>query len=154
MRKLLTAFSFVLFGVLIFSCGETSHPYGDIIAYKYNHGFRYELQLPYHVEGRGNVHQLNLKRYAYEDADWFYLDTLHGRISAQAFVFTFYQRKTEYPWKKSNIEGYIDFLNGTTVTVNFQFFDSARTSQPKPYRLNGTYKLIIRQDTAAVIERD
>ncbi|GAA4746074.1 hypothetical protein GCM10023229_27610 [Flavisolibacter ginsenosidimutans] len=76
MRKLLAVLLFLLLVALVAFCGEESHSYGEVRAYKYYNGYNYELQLPYHVEGRGNIHQLHLKRYAYEDTDLIYVDTL------------------------------------------------------------------------------
>jgi hypothetical protein len=140
--------------MLLFSCGQTKKSNGKIIAYKYGHGFNYELQLPYHVVGRGNVHQLNFKRYEYDDADWIYIDSLKGRKNADAFVFTFYQRKTEYPWNNSNIMGHIDFINDTTVILDLRFYDSTVMKLGNVYWFNGTYKLEVRQDSAALIEKD
>ncbi|MEO6454961.1 MAG: hypothetical protein ABIN97_12845 [Ginsengibacter sp.] len=156
MQRLFTVGSFFLSSLTFYSCGSTSKSYNEIIAYRYSN-FKYELQLKYHTTGRGNIHQLNLSKYEYDRSDWIYLNSLNGKINADSLVFTNYQRKTEYPWKQSALKGDIQFPNDTTVKLNFQlpiYDDSAKIISYVPYRFNGIYKLIIKQNTAAIIDGD
>jgi hypothetical protein len=156
MQKLLTILFFISSCITLCSCGSSSKPYNQIIAYKYSK-FNHELQLKYHVIGRGNVHQLSLSKYEYDRSDWIYLNSLKGKIDADSLILTNYQRMTDYPWKQENLKGYIQILNDTTIKLNLQlpfYNDNNRITSYAPYEFNGTYKLEIRQDTTGIIDKD
>ena len=144
----------------MYSCfgGSRDIPPTEIVIYKYNDSFKYEAQIKYHFVGRGNVHApLDSKKFDFEEYDWIYLNSIKGRINADSLVFTSYQRKTKYPWSSSNLRGYMDFINDTAVKLDFQFYgydDSSKKETTIPYRFNGTYKLIVKQDTVPLLEKD
>ena len=146
----------IVTSLLLFSCGWTSKPASEIIAYKY-HDFTYELQLKYHTKGRGNVHQLNLSKYEFDESDWIYLNAISGIVNADSLIFTHYQRKTKYPWNQSALKGNVEFTNDSTIKIDLQIPHYNGTSKIQAYgsyEFNGTYKLVVRQDTALFNEND
>ena len=150
MRTLLIIVTYLLISSILISCGSTSTPYPEIIAYKYR-DFNYELQLKYHVKGRGNVHTLSLSKYEFDVSNWIYLNSLKGQIETDSLALTYEQRKTEYPWKQRGLKGNVTFMNDTTVKINLQlagYDDSDKIIGYGPYEFNGTYKLRVRQDTS------
>lgn len=55
-------------------------PYGYAEVYELVKG-KYHIRLPYHVEGRGNIHSpFEYKKYEYDAAKWFVLDSITGVI--------------------------------------------------------------------------
>jgi hypothetical protein len=50
----------------------------------------------------------------------------------------------------------MDFINDAAVKLDFQFYgyeDSSKKETTIPYRFNGTYKLIVKQDTVPLIQK-
>lgn len=134
----------------------TRKQYSGITAFNYK-DYKYELQLKYHTTGRGNIHTFSLSKYEFDDADWIYTNTLSGRVDAKDLIFTHYQRKTEYPWKQSELKGYVQFYGDTLAIIALEipwYNDSSKVDHWVKYEFNGTYSLTIKNDTIPLIERD
>jgi hypothetical protein len=123
--------------------------YPEIIARNYS-DYKYELNIKYHVRGQGSFYNFSLARWEGDDYHWIYLNSLVGCIEADSLVFTRYKQKTEYPWKQSDLKGYIEFLNDTLLNIDFQFphyNDTGKVEYYRPYEFNGLFKLTVMQDT-------
>jgi hypothetical protein len=156
MTKSSISFCPLIISLLLSSCGSTSKPANEIIAYKY-HSFKYELQIKYHTKGRGNIHQLSLSKYEFDASDWIYLNALKGNVPADSLVLTHFQRKTEYPWNQSLLKGRVEFKDDSTIKIDFKmpnYNDSGKVQFYEPYEFNGIYKLIVRQDTSVYNDDD
>jgi hypothetical protein len=138
------------------SCNTTRTSNEELIVYNYSNNYKYEIELKYHTKGRGNIHSFSLSKYEFDQWDWMYLNSIHGRIDASNMIFTHYQRKTEYPWSQSKLKGYIEF-NGDTANINLQmphYNDSSIVDHWDEYEFNGKYKLTMKQVTAPLLEID
>lgn len=138
------------------SCGSVRTPYKEITAYDFDE-YKHELQLKYHVKGRGNIHTYSLAKYEFDDFDWIYTNSLKGKIEADSLIFTHYQRKTKYPWKQSKLDGYIEVLSDTSIVFNLLmpiYDDSSNVTSWEPYHFNGTYTLQKKQGTAPLLEKN
>jgi hypothetical protein len=138
------------------SCGSVRKPFKEILVYDYGE-FQHELQLKYHTKGRGNIHTYSLAKYELDDFDWIYTNRLEGKIEADSLGFSHYQRKTEYPWKQSKLKGHIEVLSDTSIVVSLlmpRYDDSSNVSSWEPYQFNGTYRLIKKEGTLPLVEKD
>ncbi|PVY35628.1 hypothetical protein [Pontibacter virosus] len=138
------------------SCGSVRKPYKEILAYDYGE-FQHELRLTYHTKGRGNIHTYSLAKYEFDDFDWIYTNKLEGKIEADSLVFSHYQRKTEYPWKQSKLKGHIEVLSDSSIVVSLlmpRYDDSNNVKSWEPYQFNGAYRLIKKEGTGPLVEKD
>ncbi len=102
-----------------------------------------EIKIPYIVEGRGNVHQLNMDEYKFERSDWIYFSKFYSSISADSLVLTHERGKTGYPWKQSKLRGAIT-VQDSLITINFKlpiYSQGGEITAWKDYEFNGNYKL-------------
>jgi hypothetical protein len=117
---------------------------------------RIELELRYHVEGRGNVHTLSLSKYQHENSDWLYTGNAPGVIDATGVVLTNRRKKTEFPWSISPLQGRL-LLDGRLLVVDLRVPVYAGGNEVVGYRsyeFNGKYPVVegdcaMRRDNAS-----
>lgn len=149
MRLIITIF--ICLG-LTSSCYMTSKPYSEINVYKYSNGYKYEVQIKYQTKGRGNIHNFNLKKYEYKGYDWFYVNTINGRLYPDSLLFTQFQRKTDSPWAVKNLKGYIEFVNDS-LNIDLYFYNQENPNEKElPYEFNGKYRVKINNYIAPLID--
>ncbi len=104
--------------------------------------FNFEIEIPIHNEGRGNVHTFDVSKYEFDSQHWIYVDKITGEINASDIVLTYERDKTNSPWKQSNLKGAIGFSRDS-LTINLQtpIYVSASNTPEKweDCRFNGTY---------------
>jgi hypothetical protein len=128
--------------VLIFSCYRLEKTAGIAYWSPYKSDSM-EIKIPYRVKGKGNVHQLNLKDYEFNDADWIYLSKVPQSTNADKLLLTHERGKIIYPWIQSNLRGKINILD-STLTINLQlpiYNDSGKIERWEEYKFNGIYNL-------------
>ena len=115
---------------------------------------KYELQIGYHVKGRGNIHTYSMSKYEYDGFDWIYLNKLTGEIVADSMIFTHYSGGTKYPDKQSDLKGHIKFLEDTTVLIDLQmpvYKDTCNKADHwENWEYNGKYKLKITNEVSSM----
>jgi len=149
MQKILI-FSFVLF--LLSSCYRSTKLIG-ITAYNCNI-YKYEIQIKTHTEGRGSIHNpFDLTKYELDDYEWIYVNSIKGQVPSDSIAFTYEQRRIKYPWRKTNLYGYIGFSNDS-IFIDLHFYDREDTTRNDlPYTYNGKYKLKVINDTITRFEK-
>ncbi|HZH94850.1 MAG TPA: hypothetical protein VEY06_03155 [Flavisolibacter sp.] len=103
-----------------------------------------EIKIPFVVKGRGNVHQLTLDEYEFEQSDWIYFLKFRENITADSLALTHERGKTSYPWIQSNLKGNIT-IQDSLLTINFQlpiYSQAGEITAWKAYDFNGVYDLI------------
>jgi hypothetical protein len=157
LRYMKFQFVFLIFNAfLIYSCGSKSVVSQNLNVYNYDSN-KYEIAIHYHVMGRGNVHRpFDFSKYEYDRWHWIYTNKIEGKILADKMVFTFYQRKTEYPWSQSQLRGYVEFKDDSALINLFMpnYNDSNKITGWEPYEFNGRYGLIIKNENAPIMDKE
>jgi protein associated with RNAse G/E len=106
--------------------------------------YKFELEIPIHVKGRGNIHTLDIKKIEFENSDWIYTNTINGKVTASEIIFTNYYQKTDPPWIQSNLRGYLEFF-ADSVSINLEIpryiDDDSIPEKWIDYNYNGKYLL-------------
>jgi hypothetical protein len=133
----------------------TRQKFTRITAYNYE-DYKYELQIKYHTKGRGNIHTYSLSKYEFDDSDWIYTNIINGRVDASDLIFTHHQRRTESPWKQSELRGYVQFSGDTLAIIALEmplYNDSSKVDHWEKYEFNGTYSLTVKNEKIPLIEK-
>jgi hypothetical protein len=135
----------ILCSVIISGCCQRTTAYGFVNVKKINaERYKYEIEIPYHFEGRGNIHApFDLSKYEQETAVWIYINKTNGKIDANDLALTDYKGKVDYPWPQTDLRGYLEFT-GDILILNFQVPYYKETETPdhwEPYKFNGKYKV-------------
>jgi hypothetical protein len=136
----------VILGLAIGGCGLVlssydEKPYGEINVSSSSTIGRYALPIRYHITRRGgNVHDFNdLSKYEEDRTEWLYLDSLSGKISANAIVYKLFAGdKMTRP-----IQGYIE-ISDNLVKINLEmpvYENGKATDKWTNYKFNGTYRM-------------
>lgn len=154
-RRHLLYIAIISFSLLLSSCYQRTQ-YWRAIAYRYSDSsFKYEIQLAYHEYRRGNIHNSSLEKHESEGSDWMYLHSLSGTIGADSIVFTNHQRGITFPWKQSDLKGNLEFVGDTLLLINLQipdYKDGVHVDHWDPWKYNGSYSLMVKNDTAPLLE--
>ena len=125
---------------LLFSAYEEK-PYEEVMVFPSDAYGSYALQIAFHVTRRGgNVHDFNdLSKTEENRADWLYLNSLEGRVNADAIVYKLFRGDTLL----RPLRGSVEFSNGS-IMINLQtpiYKDGKLTNHWAPYKFNGIYRL-------------
>ena len=150
-KKFVILFLSILF---LISCYTTKVT--GINAYNYNGDkFKYEILIKNHTVGRGNLHNMDLKKWESNSGDWIYTNSINGKIEANSIILTHWQRELERPWNIPNIKGFIEIdEKEKRIEINLFFYDQEnKNSKDIPYEFNGIYKLNIINSTIPRIQK-
>lgn len=103
---------------------------------------RFEIEIPIHHEGRGNIHTLDISKYKFDQPHWIYLKSTRGKVNASEIILTYHKGKIEYPWIQSNLKGYIEFKNDSlSIKLLTPIYIENNTTPDKweEYKHNGKY---------------
>ena len=106
--------------------------------------YKYEIQISVYNEGRGNIHTLDISKYEFESSHWIYLNSKKGKLKASDIVLTYENGKTEYPWKQSNLRGYVEFINDSlliNLKIPIYIDEDEKPEDWSDYKFNGKYKI-------------
>ena len=140
---------FVILLISIFvlsSCYQNTTPYLDATVQDSDIR-KYEIEIKYHIEGRGNIHSYSFSKWEYDRSVWIYVESLFGVIGAKDIELTHDRGKIERPYRQSNMRGTIEFKNGVMIlALKMPRYsnDVGEGNVPthwEPYQLNSTYNL-------------
>jgi hypothetical protein len=153
MKKMLIVLLLSVF--LLISCYTTTKVTGINVYNFDNDNYNYEILIKTHTVGRGNLHNMDLKKWESDSGDWIYTNSINGKILANDIIFTHWQRELEWPWNTSNIKGFIIIdEEEKTIEINLFFYDQENQNRKDlPYELNGKYKLRILDSTIPRIQK-
>lgn len=129
--------------LLVTSCYHNERAASELIIRK-SKEFRYEIEIPIHYEGRGNIHRLDASKYSYNDSDWIYVNSRENKVSSGDMVLTYERDKTKYPHCQSNLRGFVYFKNDSILIrlIIPHYIDEDNTPDEwLKYEYNGNYKL-------------
>ena len=139
-------YSFTLFlvvGVLFFfGCSQTRKPTGTAY-WSISDTDSIEVKIPFVVKGRGNVHQLTVDEYEFEQSHWLYFSKFRQNITADSLVLAHERGETSDPWIQSNLKGNI-IIHDSLLTINFQlpiYNEAEEITAWEAYDFNGVYDL-------------
>ncbi|MDF3028893.1 MAG: hypothetical protein K0S23_3200 [Fluviicola sp.] len=133
----------VFFLLLLTACYHKEKVSPELIIRK-SSVYNYEIELPVHHEGRGNMHQLDLSKYSFEDSDWLYLNTKEGRVNYTGIILTHERYKVHYPSCQSNLRGYVRFQKDSLkirLIVPHYIDQDTIVDEWNNFEYNGDYKL-------------
>ncbi len=142
---------FAVILIIISSCSN-SKKVVEINAYNCK-ATKYEIQIKTYSAGRGNIHNpFSFSKYDLNDNEWLYVNSINGIIPADSIIFTYVQRRTEFPWSSTNLRGFVSF-GSDSIEFKLAFYDRENIkAKDSPYEFNGKYKLNVINDTIPIIE--
>jgi hypothetical protein len=135
------ASSFLLF--LLIGCYHNEQVSPELIIRK-STVYNYEVELPVHHEGRGNIHQLDASKYSFEGSDWLYLNKNLGKVYCKDIVLTYERNKTNDLHRQSNLRGFVTFKRDSILIrliVPHYIDQDTIVDEWNNYEYNGNYKL-------------
>ncbi|WP_430406828.1 hypothetical protein [Fluviicola sp.] len=106
--------------------------------------YKYEIELPVHHEGRGNMHQLDASKYSFNESHWLYLNRKDNKVNHTDIVLTPERNKVDYPYRQSNLKGFILFKFDSIMIrllVPHYIDQDTIVDEWNNYEYNGNYKL-------------
>ncbi len=103
----------------------------------------YEIQLGYTEKTWGGPCNISFHSSISRGANWLYVKSMDGELSATQVVVTSDRGMRDYPWAKTDLRGTVSFAKDS-ITVQFQqpsYPDGVRTEGYTAYFLNGTYQI-------------
>jgi hypothetical protein len=107
--------------------------------------FMYKLQFIGHVKGLGNLHNMDLKYYEYDNSQWIYVSKRIGIMDSSQFVFTRYPGKPEQPWIMHPLKGFVELtIDSVYVGIQLPYYEQdGYLSHWTEWEWNGKHKLKI-----------
>ncbi len=131
----------ILLAIILNGCYSTETVDSKVIV-RTSDDFNFEIEIPIHYEGRGNIHTFDLSKYEFDSQHWIYVNEITGELIASEITLTYERGKTSFPWKQSNLKGVIGFSNDS-IKINLQtpiyVGDSDIPDRWENYRFNGIY---------------
>lgn len=106
--------------------------------------YNFEIEIPVHHEGRGNIHQMDPSKFEFDASDWIYLNDVSSTVNFDKLILTHERNKTERPWCQSNLKGYLKFKkDSVSINLILPEYKNEDTIVDgwSNYKYNGTYKL-------------
>lgn len=133
-------------GLLIFYITSCYHKeeVDTVLTLRKSKDYKYELELLIHHEGRGNIHQLDASKYRFESSSWLYFNQDTGKVNCENLILTNERNKTQYPFKQSNLKGFIQFRKDSIkirLIVPHYIDQDTIVDEWNNYEYNGNYKL-------------
>lgn len=79
-------------------------------------GGEFEVEIPIHIEWRGNIHQLDASKCSFEESVWLYINAHDKIVSYENLVLTNEKGKLTFPWRQSNLRGFVR-LSRDSLTI-------------------------------------
>lgn len=138
--KVITSFFFLF---LLTACYHDEEVSPELIIRK-STVYKYEIELPVHHEGRGNIHQMDPSKYSFEASDWLYLNKNLGKVYCKDIVLTYERNKTNDLHRQSNLRGFVTFKRDSILIrliVPHYIDQDTIVDEWNNYEYNGNYKL-------------
>lgn len=135
---------FIIINILFLTSCYQEETVNETLIIKRSTRFKFEIEIPIHHEGRGNIHQLDPSSYEFDEEDWIYLNSDSTKINYHQIILTHEKDKTDYPWRQSNLRGYIEFIKDSiSIRLRLPIYKDQDTIVDgwQDYEHNGKFKL-------------
>lgn len=104
--------------------------------------YKYELEIPVRIQGRGNTHSISTEQYDYERSYWLYFNRREGVLRPSDFVISDYKEASDSSSWFNNVKGFIKLTEDSLfVALKMARYDDADDLPDRwiPFEFNGRY---------------
>lgn len=135
-------FFFLFLGCFLFiSCEQTETVEKEFVL-RNSKEFKYELEIPVKIQGRGNIHSMSVEEYNYERSYWLYFNRREGILKPSEFIISDDKEKTDSLSRFNNVKGFIRITDDSAyISLKMPRYDDSDDFPDRwiPFEFNGRY---------------